>query len=109
MKKYAVYITQDAYNDLEEIRAYIAYMLFMPKAAVSYIKTIKETIKKLEYTASAYKAIQEEPFISAGIRRVLAKKFYIYYFIEEKTKCVYVLTIIYAKMNQKNVLSKISN
>lgn len=49
MDSYEIIMTSDAANDLMELRDYIAEVLLAPETALTYIRTIRETISKLEY------------------------------------------------------------
>lgn len=42
----------DAVTDLTELRDYIADILLVPEIALRYVRSIRETINKLEYMAS---------------------------------------------------------
>ena len=78
----------------------------MPKAALNCINAIESEIKKLEYMATSFAAIQDEPWHTAGIRRIIAKQYYIYYYADEVKGYVYVINIVYSKRNQIRLLEK---
>ena len=106
MENYKIIITPDAEADLFEIRDYIAYTLLAPDVALSYIRSIREEIKKLEYMASSMAPIEQEPWHSRGVRKIIAKNFYIYYRPDKASGKVYILNIVYAKREQLAALKK---
>lgn len=104
MQSYSIVITPDAEINLNELRDYIAYELFSPDTAFSYIDEIKTEITKLEYLAPSIAPVPDEPFHSMGIRKITAKKFFIYYWINESTNTVFVLNVIYQRRDQFDAL-----
>ena len=106
MERYNVIITPDAAMDLSQLKSYIAYTLQAPETALKYIRGLRQEIEKLDSFPGAVAPVPDEPWHSRGIRRIIHKNFYIYYRIDESTKCVHVLNVIYAKRNQLNALSE---
>lgn len=107
MDSFEIIMTPDATADLMELRDYITDVLLVPEIALSYIRAIHKEISKLEYLAASIAIVPEEPWHSRGIRKIIAKNFYIYYRVDEHTKRVYVLNIIYNKRDQLQALRKI--
>ena len=48
--------------------------------------------------------VVEEPWHSRGVRKIVAKNFYIYYRLDESLGRVYVMNVIYAKRDQLKAL-----
>lgn len=107
MNSFEIVITPDAEADLLEIRDYIAYTLLVPDIAVDYIRAIRREIEKLSYMAVSIAPVDQEPWHSRGVRKVIAKNFYIYYRPDESSGRVYVMNVIYAKRDQLAALKKI--
>ena len=107
MDSYEILMTRDATDDLTELRNYIAYSLLAPDTALSYIRVIRKEIESLSIMPARYKTLDDEPWRSRGIRRIIVKNFYIYYRIDEDAGQVYILNVIYAKRDQLNVLNQI--
>lgn len=107
MDSYEVIMTPDAVADLTELRDYIADTLLVPEIALRYVRSIRETIKKLEYMAASVAPLPDEPWHSRGIRKINAQNFIVYYRIDEDKKRVYILNIIYNKRDQLRMLAKI--
>lgn len=106
MDLYEIIMTPDATADLVELRDYIMDVLLVPEVALAYIRAIQKEISRLEYMAASIAAVLDEPWHSRGIRKLVAKNFYIYYRIDEPAKRVYVLNIIYNKRDQLQALGK---
>ena len=107
MDFYEIIMTNDATADLIELRDYIAEVLLAPETALSYIRTIHAEISTLSEMPARIRTVDDEPWHSRGIRRVIAKNFYVYYRIDESSKRVYILNIIYNKRDQLRQLGRL--
>lgn len=108
MDLYSIIITPDAESDLIELRNYISDVLLARDTARSYIRTIRKEISSLNEMPARYKRVDDEPWHSRGIRRIIANNFYVYYRIDEERKRVYILNIIYARRDQLRVLEQMN-
>ena len=109
MRFYEVVMTPDATDDLTGLRDYIAYTLLAPDTALFYIKAIRKEIEALSTMPERYPLIENEPWHSRGIRKLIVKNFYIYYRVDEAAKRVYILNVIYAKRDQLKVLARMKD
>ena len=105
MNSYEIIMTPDATTDLVELRDYIADVLLVPDTALSYIRAIRKEISKLSEMPGRIKPVDDEPWHSRGIREIMAKNFYVYYRIDEETKRVYIMNVIYNKRDQLRQLA----
>lgn len=105
MNLYEIIMTPDATTDLVELRDDIADVLLVPDTALSYIRAIREEISKLSEMPGRIKPVDDEPWHSRGIREIMAKNFYVYYRIDEETKRVYIMNVIYNKRDQLRQLA----
>ena len=108
MDSYEIIITPDAEADLFEIRDYIAYTLLVPDIALTDIRAIRSEIQKLTYMASSIAPVEREPWHSRGVRKIIAKYFYIYYRPDDASGKVYILNVIYAKRDQLRALKNMN-
>lgn len=108
MNSYEIIVTPDAEADLYEIRDYIAETLLVPDVALNYIRVIRKEMEKLSYMADIIAPEEREPWHSRGVRKIIAKNFYIYYRPDEASGRVYVLNVIYAKRDQLKALNKMN-
>ena len=104
MDVYEIMMTPDAVDDLTEVRDYIADILHAPETALAYVRSVRKEIGSLSVLPARNMVIDEEPLRSRGIRRLLAKNFFVYYRIDEAEKRVYILNVIYARRDQLNAL-----
>lgn len=109
MNKYKIIITDDAVNDLEELCYYIASELKAPQTALSYIKALRTGIAGLQQMPERTKTVDDEPWHSRGIRKILIKNSFVYYWINNETLSVYILNIIYTRRDQLNALGQIDS
>lgn len=105
---FEIIITPDAEADLFEIRDYIANTLQAPGVALQYIRGIRTEMQGLTYMPESIAPVEREPWRSRGVRRLLAKNFYIYYRPENATGRVYILNVIYAKRDQLRALKNMN-
>lgn len=105
MDSYEIIMTPDATTDLMELRDYIADVLLVPDTALSYIRAIREEISKLSEMPGRIKPVDDEPWHSRGIRKIMAKNFYVYYRIDEDSKRVYIMNVIYNRRDQLRQLA----
>ena len=101
MRAYDVLVTPDAYDDLSNIRNYIAHGLGSPEAARSELRSIRKTISSLSSMPSRTREVEEEPWHSRGVRRIISGKFFVYFRIDEESGTVYVLNVLYARSGQR--------
>ena len=108
MDSYKIIITPDAEEDLFELRNYIADVLLARDTARNYIRTIRKEIGSLSEMPAKYKPVDDEPWHSRGIRRIMANNFFVYYRIDEDRKQVFVLNVIYARRDQLRMLEQMN-
>ena len=106
MDEYEIILTPDAVEDLWELRNYIAEVLLSPDTALEYVRAVRQEIASLTRFPARFKPIDDEPWHSRGVRRLLAKNFYVYYWIDEPRKCVSVMNVIYARRDQLQALEE---
>ncbi|MBQ8933339.1 MAG: type II toxin-antitoxin system RelE/ParE family toxin [Lachnospiraceae bacterium] len=106
MKLYSILMTPDSAENLREIRNYIADVLLEPGTALEYIQSIRRKIETFQSMPERVIPVPDEPWHSLGIRRLSAKRFYIYYRIDEAEKKVYILNVIYQGRDQQSILKE---
>ena len=108
MDSYKIILTPDAEEDLVELRNYIADVLLARDTARNYIRTIRKEIGSLSEMPARYKPVDDEPWHSRGIRRIMANNFFVYYRIDEDRKLVYILNVIHARRDQLRMLGQMN-
>ena len=107
MRQYRIYITEQAEGQLSSIKNYYIEQLNSPKMAINTLSLLRSGIKKLEFMPYRIKIIDEMPWRELGYRKLKINNYYIYYWINDKKSEVYVIAVIYTKMDQKGQLSKL--
>lgn len=97
---YSIRVTRQARDHLREIRNYIEKELISPQAAKATIAVIKETILSLRELPSRFPLTPEEFWAAQGIRRIVVKNYYVYYWIDETNHKVQIIGVIYIGRDQ---------
>lgn len=98
--KYEIKVTIQALEQMREIAHYISYDLMAPEAADNLLDDLKASILKLSVLPKKYPLIEEEPWRSEGVRKIVVKNFLVYYWIDEEYNKVQVTAVIYSKRDQ---------
>ena len=106
MSSFDILVTQDAENDLKNIRDYIASNI-SKKTSVRIINLIKSSIERLSLFPQFAPAVKYEPWNSLGVRRIVVKNFLVYYRVVLEENTVYILKVTYGRRNQQTVLEQI--
>ena len=106
MDGYGIILTPDAEEDLWELRNYIADVLLSPGTALEYVRAVREEIASLAQFPARFKPLDDEPWHSRSVRRLLAKNYFVYYWIDEPRKRVYVMNVIYSRRDQLQALAQ---
>lgn len=102
---YKVRITRYAYKQMREIRRYIEEDLSAPEAAKTLLKAMRNAIGALQSLPIRHQLVDEEPWRSEGVRRLIVKNFNIYYWVDELNEKIHVTAVVYGKRNQLDQLA----
>ena len=100
MDEYEVRVTRQALEQMKEIMHYISNDLMVPDAADNLLDKIKAEIMKLSCFPKKHALIDEEPWRTEGIRKIVVKNFLIYYWVDDENSRVQVTAVIYSRRNQ---------
>ena len=100
MRKYEVKITRQALAQMKEITYYISCELCAPEAANILADKIEKAMLTLSELPQKYALLDEEPWRTEGVRKMIVKNFVIYFWIDEENDKVQVMAIIYNKRDQ---------
>ena len=100
MDEYEVRVTRQALEQMKEIVHYISYDLMSPAAADNLLDKFKAEILKLSSLPKKYARIEEEPWRTEGIRKMVVQKFLIYYWVDDDNSRVQVTAVIYGRRDQ---------
>lgn len=105
-KLYKVRITPRAEQSMQEIASYIAVDLMEPQTAVKLLRALKKAIDSLDMLPGRIRPTPGEPWRSLGIRRLVVKNYYVYFWIDETNLCVHITDVIYAGQDQPTRLAE---
>lgn len=98
--KYEVKITRQAMEQMKGIKDYISEELLVPEIANHLLEEIKDSILSLAVLPKRHTLVDEEPWKSEKIRKIIVKNFLIYYWVDDENYGVYVIAVIYNKRDQ---------
>ena len=99
MKKWDVVVSDPAESDIDGIHSYIAYTLVEPVTAWRQTERIRDAVISLEEMPERGAFLQNEPWRSRGLRRLIVDNFSIVYEIQENSGTVAVVAVLYSKRN----------
>ena len=98
--EYEVKVTRQALEQMRAIVHYISYDLMAPEAAENLLNDLKSAIMKLAVLPKKHSLIDEEPWRSEGVRKIVVKNFLVYYWVDDEYNKVQVTAVIYSKRDQ---------
>ena len=104
MEQYEVKITEPAQRQLQEIIRYNAGDLQEKRTAIRMLDTLEKEILSLSTLPNRVALTEEEPWHSAGIRKLSVKNYLVYSWVNEDQKQVQITAVVYGRRDQRNVL-----
>ena len=105
MNEYEVRVTRQALEQIKEIVHYISNDLMAPDAAHNLLDKMKAEIIKLSSFPKKHDLIDEEPWRTEGVRKIVVKNFLFYYWVDDENNRVQVTAVIYSRRDQVRQLS----
>ena len=106
MNTYAVKVTDYALAQMQEITDYVSQTLQAPQAAHRLLAALKSGMASCAELPTINPLLLDEPWRSEGIRKIIVKNFYAYYWINEDNREVWFIAVVYAKRSQAEELLK---
>ena len=103
---YTVILTEEAAQELEGIYHYIAHELLAPETARKQVARIFSEVRTLETLPDRYKLYEDEPFRSMGIRSFPVGNYLVFYKVDNESRRVYVMRIMYGGRNIRQQLQE---
>ncbi len=98
--EYRVKLTDYAIEQMQETVSYISRVLLSPAVARGWSDKIRKELSTLAFLPSRHMLVEDEPWRSEGLRRMVIQNFIAYYWVEESTMTVWITGIIYSKRDQ---------
>ena len=104
---YQVKISPTAALQLNQTVRYISEILLVPKIAKKWLGVMEAAILALDTLPNRYPLVEEEPWHTKNIRKMVIKGFIVYYLVNENKNVVTVTAVIYERRDQINALRDI--
>jgi plasmid stabilization system protein ParE len=104
MAKYNIDISEPAENDLRDIVLYIFTQLSAPTSAIKIMNEIEEAIQALSDMPQRCPLLTDERLASIGYRKLIVKNYIVFFTINETTKVVDIVRILYARRDWQHIL-----
>lgn len=101
---YKVKLTNNALGQLKDTIGYISKVLLEPEIARCWSDRIKKEILSLKSMPLRYPLVDEQPWRSEGIHKMVVENFIIYYWVNEETATVWITAVVYGRRDQISVL-----
>ncbi len=93
-----------AVSDLNGIVKYISKILKEPTIAKRLYASIKKQIFSLEHMPYRCKLVNDEHFCKMGIRKLSVENYTAFYFLNEESKTVHIVRILYNRREWQHLL-----
>lgn len=107
MREYEVRVTGQALDQMKEIAHYISYDLMAPDVADNLLGKFKAEIMKLSSFPKKHALIEDEPWRTEEVRKIVVKNFLIYYWVDDDHDRVQVIAVIYSRRDQIRQLANV--
>ncbi|WP_405343067.1 type II toxin-antitoxin system RelE/ParE family toxin [Fibrobacter sp.] len=104
--EYKILVTERAKSDLAGIYSYISTELQSVRTADDVIDSLQRAMSGLSIMPSRYHRYMEEPWYSEGVRYFSVRNFSVFYTVDENSRSVFIVHVVYSKRNLPQVLSK---
>lgn len=100
MKTYDVWVTEFAEKSIRKIAKYMAKELMNSEAAISFLNNVSEDIYSLRGMPGRFSLIPDEPWRTNGLRQMIVKQYYVYYWVDEDHGIVHVTDVVSMRRDQ---------
>ncbi|HLQ98620.1 MAG TPA: type II toxin-antitoxin system RelE/ParE family toxin [Candidatus Dormibacteraeota bacterium] len=104
MTAFQVIITEPAEQDLHTVINYISKELHNPLAAKKLLRNIKLKVELLKTYPKRFPLVRDKVLALKNIRKIPIDHYLIFYTVDESTKQVTIVRILYAKRNWIDLL-----
>lgn len=101
---YRIKITDYAIGQMQNAAAYIAHDLLEPDTADRWVSQMQKEIMTLDFMPGRIPLVEDEPWRTEGIHKMVVMNFLVYFWIEEDADIVWVRAVVYGGRDQRRVL-----
>ncbi|MCL1843028.1 MAG: type II toxin-antitoxin system RelE/ParE family toxin [Defluviitaleaceae bacterium] len=102
--EYEVIATRRAKINITRIAKYIATDLYALESAKELVTEIKSQILDLNFMPKRFALVPDERLAKMGMRSVPVKNYSIFYIVDEQTRTVTVISVMYSRRDWANLL-----
>ncbi|MBP3894180.1 MAG: type II toxin-antitoxin system RelE/ParE family toxin [Atopobiaceae bacterium] len=95
MRRYEVRLTPSAMAQISDAVSYVRDDLGMPQAATKLLDELEKAVMGLANLPNRFHAVDAEPLLSAGVRRMNVRKYSVFYRVDETSLAVDVFAVFY--------------
>ena len=104
MNKYKVNFSTDAIADLDGIYQYLFGQMLTPKTVSKIVSAIEDEIYYYLSYMPFYPLADDERLVQKGVRKMVVKKYLVFFVVNENEMAVNIIHIIHGARNWLNVL-----
>lgn len=108
MENYKIRLTDHAIEHMQQTTTYISNVLLSPETARNWLANMKKEIRSLSQLPRRFPLVDEEPWHSDGIRKLIANNYFVYFYIDENSYEVWVIAVVYSGMDQTTQLRNVT-
>lgn len=105
--KYDVKMTPQALRQMQETKQYIRVTLQAPNSAQKWLEQMKEEISTLSSMPARIPLVDDEPWHTQGIHKMVLKNHLVYFWIDDDNFRVWVVAVIYGRRDQREQLEEL--
>lgn len=103
-KKYKIFVTPQAHQQIITIANYIEEALFSKDAADKFLTIAENALYSLDIFPHRYPILPTKYIFNREIRKLVVDKYVSFYFIDEATLTVFIVAFGLSKQDQTNLL-----
>lgn len=103
---YTVHYAPQALDDLRDLYSYVAFSLKEPATAQKLVNRIRKAARSLDALPGRYPVVDWEPWQSMGMHRFTVEDFLLFYLIDQSTRTVTLVRIVYGGRDLQNLAKK---
>lgn len=101
---YKLFVTQDAYHDIDEIVSYIVNILKNPTAADTLLSEIEENFRAVVENPEMYAYCDDTKLRNDGYRKIPVKNYILLYRVDGEENIVYIMRVIYGRRDYSKLI-----
>lgn len=106
---YEVEVTEQAESDLRGIFDHIAFSLQSLQNAVGQLDRLEKAISGLSYMPERFRAYDNEPWHSRGLRIMTVDNYCVFYIPDNKEQVVTIIRVMYGSRDVNSQLNNSTN